>query len=451
MHGASEGVYINGKLTASRLSNADFTAYVSPYLVVSPGGNYTKHIYAGSQRIASRLANGTMSATTIPKAGGSAVNYTTKRTRLQNALIAEYDSLGAVYTAMPVSFTGSGTNSGNLLYFYHPDHLGSSSLITNADGAVTQHVQYVPFGEVFIEERNITWNTPYLFNAKELDDETGLYYYGARYYDPRTSVWLSTDPMQEKYPGFSTYAYTFNNPIKFIDPTGMEPDNVKEGYKNVVVISTYSKPKGNEDKKGNDLAQIEATKGAKKLKNNTLLIFAKNKKDMLTQIEEQLGDSKINNLIISGHGNYNSPGIFIGDDYISGSKGATLLGKDLSGYLESNESSIVLASCHTGAGKDSKGEIFTKSLANASGANVYTSRTWTVASAGMFDNGGIDLWINYANFQSKPLSITNERKGQVPISVANYGKWTLALPNTPTVSIISNLYFKSNGNFKYNK
>jgi hypothetical protein len=42
----------------------------------------------------------------------------------------------------------------------------------------------VPFGEVFIEERNKKWNTPYLFNAKELDEETGLYYYGARYYDP---------------------------------------------------------------------------------------------------------------------------------------------------------------------------------------------------------------------------------------------------------------------------
>ena len=233
MHGASEGVYVNGRLTASRLSNADFTAYVSPYLVVSPGGNYTKHIYAGSQRIASRLANGTMNAASITKAGGSAVNYTTKRTRLQNALIAEYDSLGAVYTAMPVSFTGSGTNSGNLLYFYHPDHLGSSSLITNADGIVTQHVEYVPFGEVFIEERNSTWNTPYLFNAKELDEETGLYYYGARYYEPRTSVWLSTDPMQEKYPGFSTYVYTFNNPVMFIDPDGREGllSKIKETYK----------------------------------------------------------------------------------------------------------------------------------------------------------------------------------------------------------------------------
>jgi len=76
-------------------------------------------------------------------------------------------------------------------------------------------------GEVFIEERNNTWNTPFLFNAKELDEETGLYYYNARYYDPRTSLFLSTDPMQEMYPGISTYAYCNNNPIKYIDPTGM--------------------------------------------------------------------------------------------------------------------------------------------------------------------------------------------------------------------------------------
>jgi RHS repeat-associated protein len=105
-------------------------------------------------------------------------------------------------------------------YYYHSDHLGSSSLITNLDGEVVQHVEYVPFGEVFIEERNNKWNTPYLFNAKELDEETGLYYYGARYYDSRTSVWLSTDPLQEKYPNISTYAYTLQNPVKLIDPDG---------------------------------------------------------------------------------------------------------------------------------------------------------------------------------------------------------------------------------------
>jgi RHS repeat-associated protein len=88
---------------------------------------------------------------------------------------------------------------------------------------------------------------PYLFNAKELDEETGLYYYGARYYDPRISLWLSTDPLQEKYPNISPYAYVANNPVNLIDPTGMDwvedengnvfwkaeytKDNIPEGYK----------------------------------------------------------------------------------------------------------------------------------------------------------------------------------------------------------------------------
>jgi len=83
-----------------------------------------------------------------------------------------------------------------------------------------QHVEYVPFGEVFIEERNNKWNTPYLFNAKELDEETGLYYYGARYYDPRVSLWLSVDPLLEKT-GMA-YQYCYQNPICNIDPLGMD-------------------------------------------------------------------------------------------------------------------------------------------------------------------------------------------------------------------------------------
>ena len=58
------------------------------------------------------------------------------------------------------------------------------------------------------------------WRKKELDEETGLYYYGARYYDPRMSLWLGTDPMQGKYPGISTYAYCMGNPVKFVDPDG---------------------------------------------------------------------------------------------------------------------------------------------------------------------------------------------------------------------------------------
>ena len=82
-------------------------------------------------------------------------------------------------------------------FYYHPDHLGSSSYITNLDGEVVQHIEYVPFSEIFIEERNNIWNTPYLFNAKEFDEETGMYYYGARYYESRLSLWMSVDRFAE--------------------------------------------------------------------------------------------------------------------------------------------------------------------------------------------------------------------------------------------------------------
>ena len=54
----------------------------------------------------------------------------------------------------------------------------------------------------------------------ELDQETGLYYYGARYYNPQTSIWLSVDPLVEKYPGINPYVYTMANPINLVDPDG---------------------------------------------------------------------------------------------------------------------------------------------------------------------------------------------------------------------------------------
>ena len=99
--------------------------------------------------------------------------------------------------------------------------MGSSNYITNLDGEVVQRIEYVSFGEVFIEERNNVWNTPYLFNAKEFDEETGMYYYGARYYEPRLSLWMSTDPLEEEYPNITTYGFCHNNPLILIDPDGM--------------------------------------------------------------------------------------------------------------------------------------------------------------------------------------------------------------------------------------
>ena len=106
------------------------------------------------------------------------------------------------------------------IFYYHTDHLGSTSYITDAKANVAQFDAYLPYGELLVDEHSSTEETPYKFNGKELDEETGLYYYGARYMNPRTSLWYGVDPLAEKYPSVSSLIYCFDNPIKFIDPDG---------------------------------------------------------------------------------------------------------------------------------------------------------------------------------------------------------------------------------------
>src|SRR5690625_4315914 len=110
-------------------------------------------------------------------------------------------------------------------YWYHPDHLGSSSYITNLKGEINQHLEYLPFGETLVEEHLNSHNSPFKFNAKEFDAETGNYY-GARYYDPKWSIWLSVDKMAARAPQYSPYEYSFNNPVTFFDPDGNWPWSV---------------------------------------------------------------------------------------------------------------------------------------------------------------------------------------------------------------------------------
>jgi len=116
------------------------------------------------------------------------------------------------------------------------------------NGYEYEHLEYTPYGETWFEESQepMLNKIAYKFTGKELDTETGLYYFGARYYDPKTSRWASCDPAFEEYlpkpmideeskrynsqlPGFggvfnninlNPYQYGGNNPIKYTDPDG---------------------------------------------------------------------------------------------------------------------------------------------------------------------------------------------------------------------------------------
>ncbi len=133
--------------------------------------------------------------------------------------VADSMELGQLNLAQP----GSGIIITPTVYYFHPDHLGSSTLITDNFGDPYQFFLNLPFGETMAEQRlSGNLNNPYKFNGKELDEETGLYYYGARYYNPRISVWLSVDPLAEKYPSYSPYTFCLNNPVIYTDPDGRD-------------------------------------------------------------------------------------------------------------------------------------------------------------------------------------------------------------------------------------
>jgi RHS repeat-associated protein len=118
-------------------------------------------------------------------------------------------------------------------FYFHTDHLGSSGLVTDKSGKLVSHQEYFPFGETWVAESGAKPPVPYQYNGKEFDKETGLYYYGTRYYNPRTQLWQSPDPALSSYldggpnrgvfdsSNLAPYSYVQNNPVAYRDPTGL--------------------------------------------------------------------------------------------------------------------------------------------------------------------------------------------------------------------------------------
>lgn len=101
------------------------------------------------------------------------------------------------------------------------DHLGNSSVTVDSSGSLISREEYFPFGETSFGSYS---KKRYRFCGKERDEESGLYYYGARYYAAWSCRFVSVDPLAGKYPFYTPYQYAGNQPINAIDVDGLEPD-----------------------------------------------------------------------------------------------------------------------------------------------------------------------------------------------------------------------------------
>ena len=233
----------NFKLTSPRLNiqqNASLfnnppllipTLYASPLITLTPKG-YTKHYFEEGRRICSKLGGGfrgrVLAEDILKPVEEIKYNYEEQHNQQRQGvhetfgkcigawpeLIKRYDLL-----RMILEYRSEGKP-----FFYHSDHLGSAAYLTSG-GHVTQTLNYLPYGEDWIDVQNNMDPRlgQYRFNGKEKDYESGFHYYGARYYWSEVLTgWLSVDPMADKYPSISPYAYCAWNPVKLVDPDGRE-------------------------------------------------------------------------------------------------------------------------------------------------------------------------------------------------------------------------------------
>ena len=248
---------VNSGSTKAQAIFDEATLYPNPYMVVTPKG-YTKHYYAGTERLATVIGQGGFKDVTYP---------TDKFLPYEKNIVASFYSrylstydpfyyhgtLGNLvkttdihgdpnpdlqYQCKPtvLEFVDVLNQSDMLLksissnehinndekekFFYHGDYLGSASWITDYQGNPAQYIHYAPYGELIADQQIAGYDERYKFTGKERDRETGYDMFGARYLWSDAGIWTSVDPLAGDYPWITPYAYGLNNPLKYKDPNG---------------------------------------------------------------------------------------------------------------------------------------------------------------------------------------------------------------------------------------
>lgn len=283
--GALKGVFTDGAPTGFVSHNRDYVAYISDFFTFSEG-KFTKHFFFGNERILSKEGTGEFNNVYWYAGGLTAgdLNYTARMNDLTQTVWNYYIDLGLPpgpptlpgyygqpgwtreplptstggdftsapgygtpgpsgppttdgppgpptwYTSPPgrdslgagYGYEGYGVFPEVIQYYFHSDQLGNVTWVTDAQGRPVTFRAYLPTGEVLREQKRKESPILYAFNGKEQDEASGLSYFGARYLEPETGLWLSLDPLADAFPGHNPYAFGLHNPLRFTDPDGQE-------------------------------------------------------------------------------------------------------------------------------------------------------------------------------------------------------------------------------------
>jgi RHS repeat-associated protein len=192
----------NGNLTswAGRTLTWD---YENRPTSITSGGVTTTMVYDGDGGRVKKIA------------GTLTVRYIGKLYECDNATCVRYIFAGSQRIAVKQVTSGA-------VDYYHQDHLGSSSVITTSAGVVEENLAYYPFGATRVDTHSPA-DVPFKYTGQELDSSTGLYIYGARYYDATLSRFISADtivPSAADPQALNRYSYVNNNPLRYTDPSG---------------------------------------------------------------------------------------------------------------------------------------------------------------------------------------------------------------------------------------
>jgi RHS repeat-associated protein len=154
----------------------------------------------------------------------------------------------------------SNPTMGNITFYLY-DHLGNTRVTyyqrsCGSTLTVENIIDYDPYGKVLREFSNNDDKERYVTTQHERDEETGYDYRGARFYDSDIARFLSVDPMAHHFPSWSPYSYSLCNPVRFLDPTGLESEEFNDGPKPSRAERKFDRKFNNFIRKSNSLANV---------------------------------------------------------------------------------------------------------------------------------------------------------------------------------------------------